>query len=195
MLATKVYVLTDNFKLMFKLSQLELQNIVFRHVLSLDNIPNNSLVLSDRPINENIEKYSILNKNMSIVDLKKRILRVAYQDQTDKIIYVGIDPGKNIGLAIVHLKSVLKTDTVLSIDRLVLWLRRELLQWHYEKIIIRIGDGVIHFTTKIIERLRFEFEYDIELVDEKSTSFKEINTKTIHEQAAIRIACRKGIKQ
>jgi len=171
---------------------LDLTNILIKHKVTTNDIPDGAKILTDSSLDS--ERYTILpiHKNMAGIELKQRIVAFLSAEGADIRIYVGIDPGVHIGVAIIHMHSILNTTLVLSLADMIRWLKQQIILLRNNDILFRVGDGVKYQSLQILERLEREFDAPVELVDESYTSIKQTNTRTIHEQAAIIIAQRQG---
>ena len=139
--------------------------------------------------------YSVIHRNMIDLEIKRRVAQL-HTNHHNGLITIGIDPGFNIGVAVLVGNSVISTNVVMSIDRLVQWIKTQLKLVNSTETTIRIGDGWKKGAPIFIDRITREFHTVacIELVDEARTSLKIGNLLSIHEYAAITIAKREGKK-
>ncbi len=115
-----------------------------------------------------------------------------------KSVVIGIDPGKRVGM-IVLVNDLLMENNTLDIESLRRFLKRMLIPFEDQDIIVRIGAGSNRYLRPVIQALRklhTLFSLKIEIVDERRTtrgrdSFSKFRLSP-HEIAALHIATRVG---
>lgn len=186
--------MTSNFKLIFKIQQvLKGKNYKIEHALRLPCSTAPALVITDQ-YNLPISNKLVIHRHESELSIKKKILESLQNQFSDYEIKFGIDPGHNIGLAVLFHKKILDTEVVYTIDGVIRWIRKNHRILRSNNCVIRLGDGGDITQKNIKNRLIKEFDkgYRIEIVDESNTSIRMSHSRTKHEEAAILIARRKG---
>jgi len=187
---------TSDFKLVYKVLNLQIEEVEIVHLLDTNELTDDAIIITDKRPNTPRRYRSLrLHRNMTRYQLKKHILQFVQQDTPAWDVIFGIDPGVNIGLAVLYDETVLDTTIVLSLDSTMKWIRSHLQSLKPQKCLIRVGDGVKQQLLIILDRLDKEFSERIviEIIDETNSSIKSTNKTTIHEQSAIIIAKRSGI--
>lgn len=158
-----------------------------------DAIPDTDLVITTLEESSliKIKPILVLQWKMSPSLMEKKIIESINNNSYEKFM-VGIDPGKNIGVSIILQDSMVTSNTLNSVQKLIYWLRNEFSILQIDNPIIKIGDGDMVSVEEIIPALIHEFgsELDICLVDESNTSKREDKSRTSHEESAERIARR-----
>jgi len=87
---------------------------------------------------------------------------------------LGIDPGERIGVSVTYLENELSRTFFVSLDALIPYLISILAELPAARKIIKIGNGDMKTATTILEQLNLKFcsKFEIEFVDESSTSLK-----------------------
>tara|TARA_B100000029_G_scaffold341572_1_gene333855 strand:- start:209 stop:613 length:405 start_codon:yes stop_codon:yes gene_type:complete len=87
---------------------------------------------------------------------------------------LGIDPGERIGVSITYLENELSRTFFVSLDALISYLISILAELPAARKIIKIGNGDMKTATTILEQLNLKFcsKFEVEFVDESSTSLK-----------------------
>jgi hypothetical protein len=97
------------------------------------------------------------------------------QDVVDRAVYVinsrdrfeeariGVDPGKEIGVAVVADGKVLKTDAFKSVDRAVEEVLRQLSILPCSRKVVRIGSGAEDYGSSILSALKLQLPCDVEI--------------------------------
>lgn len=112
------------------------------------------------------------------------------------VVFVGVDPGTRIGLAVFYGETSLEYNTFGSATGLSRRVGAFVRGVPAKRFVIRVGNGSPATATKIIESLRLEApEATIEMVDESGTSVRRARMKGIQgdQGAAAKIAFRKGV--
>lgn len=126
---------------------------------------------------------------------KAKILSVIYGlTEKGKTAYVGIDPGKTIGVAILLNSSVLITSSFNKVVTMERWIVENLSSMVYSELTIRIGNAGGKYKEEIVDYIHKQFDHlgRIEIVDETGSSAKRSkrNLPRVHENAAVSIAKR-----
>ena len=87
---------------------------------------------------------------------------------------LGIDPGERIGVSVTYLENELSRTFFVSLDKLIPYLISILADLPAARKIIKIGNGDMKTAIAILEQLNLKFcsKFEIEFVDESSTSLK-----------------------
>jgi len=87
---------------------------------------------------------------------------------------IGIDPGERIGVSVNYLENELARTFFVSVEKLIPYLITILAELPAARKIIKIGDGDMITAQTILEMLNLKFcsKFEIEFVDESSTSLK-----------------------
>lgn len=188
---------SSDFKLAFKLRKAFVEDFNFVHVA-----PNNvilrkcDMVFCSFYEGSKINHPNIieLNPKNSIFQLKTGVLKALNQNFNNLECVIGIDPGNTSGVCIIMNRVLMESTVFYSKVKLVSWIKIKLKELNSSLTIVRIGNGGGKNKKEIVELLKKTLPSNIELqiVDEKNTSKKVINTLTSHEQSAIRIAKRRG---
>ena len=110
----------------------------------------------------------------------------------EDVLLIGVDPGKNIGMACIYAGFLLWEETFGSLEEAITFLHK-LLDLPVKYRIIRIGDGLPEMAERIASELskRLDRTDFIEIVDERGTTGgRKRSEKDV--RAAYRIAVRKG---
>lgn len=96
-----------------------------------------------------------------------------YHDTTDELI-MGIDPGQRIGLSVLYCGWEIESSIHSSVDELVSHIIRVLGRLRAGRKLIKIGDGDMSTTNKIVQELNLRFcsSFELEVIDERNTSLK-----------------------
>ena len=92
---------------------------------------------------------------------------------------LGIDPGKQIGFSVYYFGNEISTSFFVSIEKLIQQVITILAELKAKQKIIKIGNGDMQMANKIAQLLNLKFcsNFEIEFVDERSTSLKIKNFK------------------
>jgi len=87
---------------------------------------------------------------------------------------IGIDPGERIGVSVNYLENELARTFFVSVEKLIPYLITILAELPAARKIIKIGDGDMITAQTILEMLNLKYcsKFEIEFVDESSTSLK-----------------------
>ncbi len=184
-------IVSSDFRLLYKITEIFTDKYQISHILPSDPIPDSDLVITtlEETVLIKIKPKLVLQWKMSSSLMEKKIIE-SLNNNSIKQFTVGIDPGKNIGVSIILQDSLVTSNTLDSIQKLIYWLRNEFNILQIENPIVKIGDGDMGSVEEIIPALIHEFgsELDICLVDESNTSKRENKSRTSHEESADRIA-------
>ena len=114
----------------------------------------------------------ILSKNPIVV--KGIIIKMLNSQTNSSKLVLGIDPGERIGVSVTYLENEIARAFFVSIDKLILYLITIMAELSAARKIIKIGNGDMKTATKILHMLNLKFcsKFEIEFVDESSTSLK-----------------------
>ena len=95
------------------------------------------------------------------------------QTNSSKLV-LGIDPGERIGISVTYLDNEIARAFFVSIDKLIHYLITIMAELPAARKIIKIGNGDMKTATEILYLLNLKFcsKFEIEFVDEASTSLK-----------------------
>ena len=87
---------------------------------------------------------------------------------------LGIDPGERIGVSVTYLENEIASVFFVSLNRLITYLISILAELPAARKIVKIGNGDMKTANKILEMLNLKFcsKFEIEFVDESSTTLK-----------------------
>lgn len=194
----RVVVASTNFRLAYKVQLAISDNYKYNHKFPIDEILDADVVVTtiDEYYIIQHTKKLILNWNFSISKIKSKLIKSLF-DSKMKACTIGIDPGKAIGISIIYLGVLLNTSVFNRLDKMLIWIKGMLKEIDYDTLLIKIGNGGGEIQTKIIDAIVNQYKGDviIEKVNENNTSIRESKNKSIHEEAAIRIANRNGTVQ
>jgi hypothetical protein len=112
---------------------------------------------------------------------------------------IGIDPGRQFGLALLGDGILLETKIILDMNDIVATLQLLLFNYRAEQTIIKIGNGNPSLSTELSQMLQAQLDptIDIEIVDEHGTTknyrrFSSYNRTSKDIYSAIRISHRNG---
>lgn len=96
-----------------------------------------------------------------------------YHDAADELV-LGIDPGQRIGLSVLYCGWEIESSIHSSIGGLVYHVICVLGRLQAGRKLVRIGDGDMNTTNKIVRELNLRFcsSFELEVIDERNTSFK-----------------------
>ena len=112
-------------------------------------------------------------------------------------LFIGIDPGKNLGIAVLGDGVVLETKIMLSEEEVAMECLRIMERLKGEKKVVKIGNGAKRYRSKLLRILdeKLPPKIGIELVEERGTT-KNIrmynSTNSTDASSAINISMRNG---
>ena len=117
----------------------------------------------------------ILNMEPTVIGglIMQKLDPTHYSDE----LLIGIDPGKRIGLSIYYYGREVEHSLHISVEDLVSHLVRILAGLPAKKKIVKIGNGDMKLSKKIINMLNLKYcsDFEIEFVNEQKTSVKTKN--------------------
>ena len=191
-------VFTKDFSLYHDLIRvLRKRNIPYVSLSSINNIPSKiGVVLTSNNELHDFKSAKVIAADAydtvdHAVDLALQML--IGKDMYSKV-YIGIDPGDHIGVAIVGDDILLQKTYVENPDKLVSIVKRYLKEYPANYTYIRIGHGSILTRNRIINSL-IPLKVPIEIVDEtKTSSKKQVKRHKRDSEAAAAIALIHGGK-
>ncbi len=180
-LRREIGILTDDFRVLYKCTKI------------LEELGKSYVILSDA---RELYKYPVIltTKNLrgeNVVFLKnvdvdvRRAIPLLYGKRRFNHLYIGVDPGKTMGLAALGDGFILEKRNVYSISSLKKFVDIWLEGYPSQNYILRVGNGSPTERNEIIMRLFGKV--DIEVVDERATSITKEDS-----DAAVRIARIRG---
>ena len=114
----------------------------------------------------------IISKDPVVV--KGIITKMLNTSTNSSKLILGIDPGERIGVSVTYLENQLSRTFFVSLETLIPYLISILAELPAARKIIKIGNGDMKSDTEILEQLNLKFcsKFEIEFVDESSTSLK-----------------------
>jgi hypothetical protein len=190
-----VIAVTTDFRLSYLLHEL-LENSEFRfeHVTSLSTFSENDIVIQSMK-DTRIDHPNLIVVNPKVIS-KSMLMAKIYEITTKEskgILVIGVDPGKDSGVAVIYNKQVIRTDVFNKLPLLIKFMQKEITQIKHKQLIIRIGDGGAIYNEPLTDLIFKTFHNlaKIEIIDETLTSTRsEGGKRTKHEEAAINIANR-----
>ena len=140
--------------------------------------------------------FAIEDLSESPLVMKGQILS-RFLDESKKVLLVGIDPGSRIGVAIFYGGQELGVLTTNSTEGLAVILTELVRCVQHSTLLVKIGDGEPRSAARIASRINESLRpVRVEIVDESGTSLgrRSASRATRDQQAAVRIAFRKGIR-
>ena len=196
MLTIRVIVASQDFRLAYKVQISLPQSFRFEHRLPSNPLKDADVVITSREEYDRIthSQKLALRWDYSISRIKSEIISVLVKHKGTRTCLVGIDPGKTIGISILFMDEVVHTTVVTSLKQMLFWMKKKITGIQYDLLVIKIGTGGGDIQSMIITTIsqNFHSNVSIELVDERNTSVKGSRNLSIHEEAAIKIARRRG---
>ena len=114
----------------------------------------------------------IINKDPIVV--KGIITKLLNSSNNSSKLILGIDPGQRIGVSVRYLENEIARAFFVSLEKLIHYLISILAELPASRKIIKIGNGDMKTANKILELLNLKFcsKFEIEFVDESSTTLK-----------------------
>ncbi len=193
-LQKKVVVATVNGRAYFRFTELLTKaGIKFESALPWDEkVMYADLLLTTREeLPRNFKGRTLLYEELTDESILDRLLLFS-RIKAEDVLLIGVDPGKNIGVACIYAGFLLWEGTFNDVEDVVSFLHR-LLDLPVKYHIVRIGDGLPDMAERIASELseRLEKTDFIEIVDERGTTGgRKRSEKDV--RAAYRIAVRKG---
>ena len=114
----------------------------------------------------------IISKDPIVI--KGIITKMLNSSTNSSKLVLGIDPGERIGVSVTYLENEIARTFFVSMDSLIPYLISILAELPAARKIIKIGNGDMKTANKILQMLNLKFcsKFEIEFVDESSTSLK-----------------------
>jgi len=114
----------------------------------------------------------IISKDPIVV--KGIITKMLNSSTNSSKLVLGIDPGERIGVSVTYLENEIARAFFVSLEKLIRYLISILAELPASRKIVKIGNGDMKTANKILEMLNLKFcsKFEIEFVDESSTTFK-----------------------
>ena len=190
-----VAIVTSDFKLAYNIRLALHKKYEFTHITPKE-VQSAEFDLIVTTVNEfhkiNVKNKIALDNSMKKNEIISRVIRYFSTEET--YCHIGIDPGKSIGISIIYMGDIMMTYLTDSSKKMILWIKKQLVNLEYSSLIIKIGNGGGKSRQDIVLRVKEYFVGNVQIqeVDEKRTSIKTTSEISIHEEAAIRIARRTG---
>ena len=199
---TKIAVATVKGRAYYELvNELQRKRLPFLSLKPWDPVPLNiRVVLTTKEESSQISDSNILvfeegSNPESIVD--EAVLIIQGKQKYQKIV-VGVDPGKNCGIAILGDNRVIETLPASHADSAARLIVNSLERFPAETRLVRVGDGAPDFAKKLLRLLDARLPEDVllEVVGEAGTSRisnRSVNRRVLRDAAsAVKIAGRNG---
>ncbi len=190
----KIAVATVNGRAYFKFTDLlSKAGLKFENLLPWDKkVLDADLLLTTRDeVPKGFKGKLLLYEELGDDQIFNRLLLFSRLRKED-VLLIGVDPGKNIGVACIYAGFLLWEETFGNLEEALAFLHK-LLDLPVKYHIVRVGDGLPEMAEKIASELskRLDRTDFIEIVDERGTTGgKKRSEKDV--RAAYRIAVRKG---
>ena len=114
----------------------------------------------------------IISKDPIVV--KGIITKMLNSSTNSSKLVLGIDPGQRIGVSVTYLENEIARAFFVSLDKLIQYLISILAELPASRKIVKIGNGDMKTANRILQMLNLKFcsKFEIEFVDESSTTFK-----------------------
>ena len=114
----------------------------------------------------------IVSKDPIVV--KGIITKILNSSTNSSKLVLGIDPGQRIGVSVTYLENEIAKAFFVSLEKLIHYMISILAELPAARKIVKIGNGDMKTATKILHMLNLKFcsKFEIEFVDESSTSLK-----------------------
>lgn len=190
-----ISVVSNNFRLVYKVEQAISEDYAFHHSSLSDNFSKTTLIVTDSSqIAKQISHPNIIiiSDNKEIDVIRAIILYYLKDISLPKVCVIGIDPGKTIGVAIIYMNEIFATNSFLTLESLIHWIKQKVIILKFDELIIKVGDGNKKESSQLFKSISQEFSIigKVLLVDEKFSSIRRTRCRNIHEEAAIIIANR-----
>jgi len=175
----KIGIATEYGKPYFKLSKIFKElSIPFDSILpsQIDDFDGDLVVTTEKeaPKQQSIPMLfdEILGKDPIVI--KGIITKMLNSKTNSSKLILGIDPGERIGVSVTYLDNEIARAFFVSVEKLILYLITILAELPAARKIIKIGNGDMKTATEILNLLNLKFcsKFEIEFVDESSTSLK-----------------------
>ena len=176
------------------IKELKERKVDFVLVDNVESIPDDVDVILTSKKEEN--KIKKIKKDKKVVSSVEDAIRIANGLKSKfKELFIGIDPGLKPGIAFVGDGLVVRVARAYSPEDIKKEIANFLKNYKADRIVFKVGDGGGVYRDRILKTLQENFEHDIEVICEKSTTpsiSKEFNRATKDIIAAINIALKVG---
>tara|TARA_Y100000590_G_scaffold374990_1_gene439619 strand:- start:106 stop:651 length:546 start_codon:yes stop_codon:yes gene_type:complete len=142
----------------------------------IDNFDGDLVVTTEKEAPKEISMPMLFDEimNKDPVVVKGIITKMLDTSTNTSKLILGIDPGERIGVSVTYLENELSRTFFVSLDKLIPYLISILAELPAARKIIKIGNGDMKTAIAILEQLNLKFcsKFEIEFVDESSTSLK-----------------------
>ncbi len=173
---TNIAIVTVSARAYYKLtSEFKKRTVPFLSLTDLSNIPPNIKVLISTELTEKTDEIPFMLTYNELDDPKDVVVKAIQISQGrpkyDQL-FVGVDPGKRIGIAMVSNSGVLFSTTSLSVDKAVRTIIELLDNIQADRKVVKVGDGGGIYCKKLIDSLSYELPLNVslEIVNESGTS-------------------------
>ncbi len=195
----RIIILTNDFRLAYKLRTLLTDKFsTIRHFTDESKIKVGDVVITKVGEYSNILETArvIQFRDAKFVNLTTLMAKInnIFHLQSNFACIIGVDPGKTTGVSILIGRSIITTSKFKDFKKMLHWIKEQLKLVDFDQLIFKIGDGGGKFNEDVVDLLFKEFSRfsRLEIVNETKTSLKSSNGRSLHEEAAIRIALRYG---
>jgi hypothetical protein len=117
-------------------------------------------------------------ENLPIL-MKAKILRSSVKFCYSDVLIIGVDPGKRIGVSVIHMHNEIGCFVGSSPSKVVQLISVLIDGIDSKKKTVRIGDGDLYMASLMATMLKLRFDglVEIEIVDERGTSFPHNSCK------------------
>lgn len=201
---TSIAVATASGKAYYQLvSELKRKRMPFTTIKPNETVPLNiEVVITTGPEKSGVRFPTILvydeKEDPSIII--EEALRIVRGRHRYSSLVVGVDPGKDFGIAAVGDGAVLQTESTSNVEEAAMEVLRMMKRYEGDRKTVKIGNGADIYRTKLIMILdkMLPSEVDMESVEERGTT-KNVNVISSRRSSkdtssAIKISMRKGRK-
>jgi hypothetical protein len=173
---TNIAIVTVSARAYYKLtSEFKKRAVPFFSLTDLRNIPPNIKVVISTEQTEKTDEVPFqltYNEQDDPTDIVVKAIQIAQGKPKYDQLFVGVDPGKRIGIAVVSNSGVLFSTTSISVDKAVSTIIELLNNIQADKKSVKVGDGGGIFCKKIVDTLndKLPLNVSLEIVNESGTS-------------------------
>jgi len=199
--STNIAIVTVSARAYYRLtSEFKKRAVPFLSLTDLSNVPPNVKVLISTELTEKTDEIPFMltyNELDDPRDVVVRAIQISHGRPKYDQIFVGVDPGKRIGIAVVSNRGVLFSTTSMSVDKAVRTILELLDNIQADRKAVKIGDGGGVYCKKLIDSLRNKLPLNVslEIVNESGTSSgngRTMKRSMIDMASATVISTRKG---
>lgn len=155
--------------------------------LEYDSVLPEEITTSDRRlILTTIRESSKIPSNLVLFDdefdfdptiIRGKIVRKLESGIHRSMLVIGIDPGNRIGLSVFYYEKEIESSIYTSVDDLISHIVKILVGLNAERKVVKVGNGNMKIARQITNllNLRFCSHFELEFVDERSTSLRVKN--------------------